>query len=618
MATGMRTTSHRACSLACLSLVAAAAAAGCEQKEILLDDDDLVIAEVAPPSISGGTLIVSADEKRAIASDPDRDLVWIVDLTQKKLERSVPLQPGDEPGRLVEDAQGFVHVALRRGAALVTIDPATGTIVRRAPICGAPRGLALDEAKGQIHVACADGKLVTVDPATGNELRRLTLDSDLRDVVVQGDRLLVSRFRSAEVLSIDAAGEIVSRGAPPVATVPTFNEFDGEQVDAHFSPTVAWRMVPWPAGGALVVHQRSKLEEIELETPGGYGDGGCGSIVHGALAQIGVDDLGAVVPPAEAMTVLPAVLPTDVAVSKDGSSFAVAAAGSNTVFFGTASELGYPAAESCGLAGQFVSGTPVAVAFRGDMMIAQTREPAAIELLSEGGRILLPGVSVRDTGHDMFHLPPSMLQQASGATNDMATEPGFPGGSLACASCHPEGGEDSHVWTFQGVGPRRTQSLRGDLLATAPLHWEGDMENVDAIMDEVFTRRMGGQQPTLGQARAIERWVGRIPAPATVRSPEDAAALRGKALFESEAVGCAKCHSGPHLTNNQNASVGRGELLQVPSLVGVAWRAPFMHDGCATTLLDRFDPACGGDQHGDVSGLSEADLGDLVAYLESL
>ena len=70
--------------------------------------------------------------------------MWIVDLTQKKLERSVPLQPGDEPGRLVEDAQGLVHVALRRGAALVTIDPATGKRDRdvaadflrlRAPTC---------------------------------------------------------------------------------------------------------------------------------------------------------------------------------------------------------------------------------------------------------------------------------------------------------------------------------------------------------------------------------------------------------------------------------------------------------------------------------------------------
>ncbi|WP_437548016.1 hypothetical protein WME97_48425 [Sorangium sp. So ce367] len=43
-----------------------------------------------------------------------------------------------------------------------------------------------------------------------------------------------------------------------------------------------------------------------------------------------------------------------------------------------------------------------------------------------------------------------------------------------------------------------------------------------------------------------------------------------------------------------------------------------MHDGCAKTLRDRFDPVCGGDRHGDVSALAPAQLDDLVAYLESL
>ena len=55
-------------------------------------------------------------------------------------------------------------------------------------------------------------------------------------------------------------------------------------------------------------------------------------------------------------------------------------------------------------------------------------------------------------------------------------------------------------------------------------------------------------------------------------------------------------------------------------LVGIASRAPFMHDGCAKTLKERFtNTACGGgDQHGKTSQLSDAQLDDLVAYLESL
>jgi hypothetical protein len=86
-------------------------------------------------------------------------------------------------------------------------------------------------------------------------------------------------------------------------------------------------------------------------------------------------------------------------------------------------------------------------------------------------------------------------------------------------------------------------------------------------------------------------------------------------------VGCTSCHSGSALTNNQTVAIDAeaGALaVQVPSLIAVGYRAPFMHDGCAATLAARFDPACGGTAHGSTSGLDAAQLGDLIAYLESL
>src|SRR5262249_29144407 len=141
---------------------------------------------------------------------------------------------------------------------------------------------------------------------------------------------------------------------------------------------------------------------------------------------------------------------------------------------------------------------------------------------------------------------------------------------------------------------------------------------VGAIMGEVFTKRMGGPEPGPAAVKAISRWVGSIPAPPPVRDPEDRAVARGKAIFENPDVGCQACHSGDHFTNNQNASIGKGESLQVPTLIGVGWRAPYMHDGCAATLEDRFDPSCGGLQHGNTSSLSRDQISDLIAYLQSL
>ena len=96
----------------------------------------------APPAITGGTLLVLSDGKTAVAADPDRDAIYVVDLSSRTVTQTIALEPGDEPGRLVQDAAGRVHVALRRGGAIVTCDPATGKVLARRPVCAAPRGLA--------------------------------------------------------------------------------------------------------------------------------------------------------------------------------------------------------------------------------------------------------------------------------------------------------------------------------------------------------------------------------------------------------------------------------------------------------------------------------------------
>jgi cytochrome c peroxidase len=96
--------------------------------------------------------------------------------------------------------------------------------------------------------------------------------------------------------------------------------------------------------------------------------------------------------------------------------------------------------------------------------------------------------------------------------------------------------------------------------------------------------------------------------------------MRGHSLFGSDKFGCTTCRSGSKLTNNKSYDVGTtdaGELLQVPSLRGVGYRAPFLHDGCAETLRDRFDPSCGGARHGKVADMSDKQTDDLVAHLRS-
>src|SRR6266404_782054 len=115
-----------------------------------------------PPPISGGTLLVLRDGRTVVASDPDRDLISIVDLSTQQIRAQVKLEPGSEPGRIVEDNALRVHVVLRGAGAILTVDTTRGRVLARRSLCQAPRGVAFDASKQLLHVACAGGELISI------------------------------------------------------------------------------------------------------------------------------------------------------------------------------------------------------------------------------------------------------------------------------------------------------------------------------------------------------------------------------------------------------------------------------------------------------------------------
>jgi mono/diheme cytochrome c family protein len=303
----------------------------------------------------------------------------------------------------------------------------------------------------------------------------------------------------------------------------------------------------------------------------------------------------------------------DIAVSTDGKKAAIAAAGSHLVLESPLSTFEETdALDTCWNSAEqrviALPGEPIAVAYDGeDNLVVQVREPPTLERYAAlSGSLIdviwLSGESRADTGHKLFHGDPDA----------------FIAPMIACASCHPEGGDDGHVWVFNPLGKRRTQGLAGGVLQTLPLHWDGGMDDLGAIMESVFMGRMGGTYQGPARIEAFGKWIDTIPAVPASEPVDEEAAVRGKALFNDPTVGCATCHSGPMLTNNLSTDVGTGGKLQVPSLLGIGLRAPFMHDGCAPTLHDRFGACGGGDKHGVTSGLTPAQIDDLVAYLMTL
>ena len=562
--------------------------------------------EVSPPPISGGTLLVTRDGARAVAADPDRDRVFIVAFEERKVVEVV-LDSGDEPGRSIEDEHGIVHVVLRRAGAVASIDVARGVVREGRSVCAAPRGIVHDPAGARLVIACEDGQLLALGTSPGGASSRLAaLDVDLRDVVVAGDRIFVSRFRAARILELTLEGKTVSEGKLPVVA-PNMATASTTPPPAASETMLASRMIAAPpedpTPDPIVVH--------EIGTPGPGGSSPFGyygaprpspecadfpAIVMPAVSRPGLDG---------SMTVLPAqaVLPVDIAT--DGRLVAVVAAGNAHTkalpqLYVVREPQSAVSARLCNerLTTYPLEGEPTAVAFRRPgALVVQSRQPATLELVPEGIVIPLSSSDRSDTGHAIFHAN-------SGA-------------GIACASCHGEGGDDGHVWAFV-EGARRTPSLRGTLPGTAPYHWNGDVLDVDEIADASMTERMGGPQLDVRQKDALRAWMFALPPPAPSGLVDEERAQRGRAIFERADVGCATCHGGPMLTNSATLDVGTGSSFQVPSLIGLRTRAPYMHDGCAPTLRDRFTPSCGGRRHGETAHLAESELDDLVHYLESL
>ncbi|HEY2368018.1 MAG TPA: cytochrome-c peroxidase, partial [Polyangiaceae bacterium] len=137
------------------------------------------------------------------------------------------------------------------------------------------------------------------------------------------------------------------------------------------------------------------------------------------------------------------------------------------------------------------------------------------------------------------------------------------------------------------------------------------------------THRMGGGKVTSAQEPIVAHWMNAIPRVPVRTDLDGAKVAAGKMVFEG-AGGCTSCHVGGTGTLAMNQDIGKVDSLdqsrpmQVPSLLDVIDRAPYMHDGCAATLMDRFNPACGGSNHGNVSSLSPTDVDDVTTYLESL
>lgn len=196
----------------------------------------------------------------------------------------------------------------------------------------------------------------------------------------------------------------------------------------------------------------------------------------------------------------------------------------------------------------------------------------------------------------------------------------------SCISCHPGVRADALNWDNLNDGfgnPKNTKSL---ILAhqTPPTTFTGIRPNAEVSVIAGL-RYIHFSDHINGENLAIDEYLKSLeplPSPYLVDGQLSPEALRGQALFTSSS--CIHCHSGSNFTDLRLHDVGTGTgnetgtRFDTPSL-RESWRtAPYLYDGRAATIRDVLTTFNTGDQHGFTSGLTEQQLHDLEAYVNSL
>ena len=198
----------------------------------------------------------------------------------------------------------------------------------------------------------------------------------------------------------------------------------------------------------------------------------------------------------------------------------------------------------------------------------------------------------------------------------------------SCATCHPDARADGLNWDLRndGVGnPKNTRSL---LLAhrTPPAMSLGVRASAEAAVRSGLEHILFTQRPE-ADAAAVDEYLKSLKPIASPRLEDgrpSPAARRGKGLFESDRVGCHKCHPAPRYTDLLMHDVGTrgsydaGGRFDTPTLVEVWRTAPYLHDGRYTTIRELIAAGRHGNGRGRVDQLTPQEIDDLAEFVLSL
>jgi mono/diheme cytochrome c family protein len=585
----------------------------------------------------GSAIVLAELDGKTVAyiADEDDAMVRVVDVEDGRELSSTRL--GGVPGQLVMRKDGRLVATVRDRSQIVVLtgggsEGSKLTIERRIDVAADPVGLALSGDDATLVVTSGWGRTVTVLDAESLAVRaEHAVAREPRGVVVStdGKRAFVSHVvgDKLDVIALDGASDAKAKKSLAVDGVEQFfgrGMGDGEQKRAACQ---GFALARTETGRVLAPHVLAFTGD-PAENSSGYGGGSEGR--EAEVFHIPVIDEDAAKTMPESMGL---------------------AAGLET----TPGKCALPRAAVVGKAGIFVTclGDDVVALFDADAVnphdVALGRwsvpsGPVGIALDETHGRAVvwsqfahaITNVAIGD-GSDTprpFALSSVTIPRDTRASAKLergralfhaTRDDRVSADGRACASCHPDGRDDTLVWSSPN-GPRQTPMLAGRLSGAAPYGWNGDATDVSTHLVQTF-KRLGGKGITGDDKDALMAYVSSLRAPpepnAKAKAKDDGAVLRGQAIFRSAEAECSSCHGSdgdlPDGMSHDVKSRAGADIrtkFDTPSLRFVGGSAPYFHDGRykdLRTLLTKSDGKMGHTKH-----LAPSDLSDLEAYLESL
>ncbi|MES2997305.1 MAG: cadherin domain-containing protein [Verrucomicrobiota bacterium] len=613
----------------------------------------LPLAAVRPASST--TIIVDPDRAVVWNVNPDQDTVTAIDTANLVKLSETPV--GDHPVSLAIGSGDDLWVANKNTATLTRLRRADGVVLGTLalPRGSDPHGLVIDRAANIGYVSLeGTGQVAKLNLAAGTVLATLAVGPHPRGLALDPQRglLLVSRFispdQSGTVNRINLGNFTLASpiGLAAVMTPESLNNGRGIPnylMAPALSPDLTQGWVP------------AKKDNIFR---GGLRDGQpltFESTVRSMAARLNLATQTSSVN--ESLDFDNSDFPTAAAFSPLGNYIYFATSGSQTIWVVDAWDSANRYSISSGGA------APDGLAFSADgsrLFVHNflARNVAVLRSTASCAGVcgtMPPLASIATVANEA--LPAQVLtgKRLFYSTNDprLAQE-----GYMSCASCHLDGNHDGRTWDFTslGEGLRNTIDLKGRGVGHGPFHWSanfdeaqdfegqirGFAQGVGLMSDAAF--HSGDRALPLGQAKAgisadLDALAAYLASLTTAgRSPHrnaddslTAEATAGREIFIAES--CTSCHGGSTFTDSasfQRHDVGTltsasgqrlgGPLdgLDTPTLRGLWKSAPYLHDGSAATLKDVFRGRDLSGKHAGLFDRSDAEINQLVAYLNSI